>query len=63
MKVMYDNNGNLCYVKETKTKQEIVSMHNILAEYDTAKMSKYDSFDSMLPHIKESYLNEYNIIN
>jgi hypothetical protein len=63
MKVMYDNHGNLCYVKETKTKEEIVSMHNILADYDTGKMRKYESFDSMLPHIKESYLRDYNIID
>ena len=58
---MYDKFGNLCYVKETKTKAEIVSMHNEIADYEPGKMSKYESFDSMLPHLKDSYMKEYNI--
>lgn len=61
MKVMYDKYGNLYYVKEQKTKAEILAMHNTIADYEPGKMSKYESFDSMLPHLKESYHKEYDI--
>jgi len=61
--VKCDAQGRLVYYKDVKTKAEIVARHNELAEYEPGKMSKYDSFESMLPHLKQSYLDEYEIID
>ena len=59
--VKCDKFGNLCYVKEQKSKDEILALHNKIADYEPGKMSKYNSFDDMLQHLKDSYHREYDI--
>ena len=61
MKVMLDKSGNLFYVKEQKSKDEILALHNKIADYEPGKMSKYNSFHDLLHHLNDSYHRDYNI--
>ena len=43
------------------TKEELIKKHNDQSEYDLGKMSKYDTFEEMPHHVKESYKEKYYI--
>lgn len=50
-------------MKETKTKSEIVKIHNEIAGHCPGQMMEYATFDQMLPHIRKSWAEKYRIID